>query len=79
METLFTLSALALGSIPVTIGLVAVVRKLGLATRLAPAFALLIGVGLIALTGATWQVSVAQGLLVGLTACGLYSGVKTTV
>ena len=78
MEELFQLTPLVVGAIPVVVGLVQVLKSAGLPSRLAPAGALLVGAALVAITGATWQASVVQGIIVGLCASGLYSGVKTT-
>ena len=78
LQTLFDLSPVATLAIPLVIGLVQVAKTLGMPSKYAPLTAIIAGMVLIALTGETWQASIAQGLLVGLAASGLYSGTKTT-
>ena len=78
MPELFTLSPLALAAIPVVIGLVQVVKNLTfVGSQYAPIASLVIGIGLMALTGIEWQAFVVQGLIVGLAASGLYSGFRS--
>ena len=80
METLFEFSPLVIAAIPVALGLVEVVKLLKLPTRFAPVASILIGVGLVALVpDMTWQFVVVQGVIVGLSASGLWSGGKATV
>ena len=80
MENLFTLSALAFGAVPVITGLVSVLKtSLDMPSKYAPLASLALGIAAIALIGGTWQSIVAQGVLVGLAASGLYSGAKTVV
>ena len=78
MQDLFTFSQLAVGAVPITLGLVAIVKLAGLPSRFAPLASILIGVGLVALTGVTWQAGIVQGIIVGLAASGLWSGSKAT-
>lgn len=78
IETLFTLTPLVLACIPATVGLVAIVRGVGLPSAWAPVVSILIGAGLVALTSGVWQVIIAQGILVGLCASGLWSGGTST-
>jgi hypothetical protein len=72
------LSLMQAGLVPIVIGLVAVLKNSGLPTQYAPITSIVLSVaGVIALSG----VSVMSGLIgviVGLSACGLYSGAKTT-
>lgn len=79
METLFTLQAVDLLFIPLVVGLVQVVKTLGLPSRFAPLASVLLGVGIEALVGGTIAHMVIVGAIVGLSAAGLYSGTKTTV
>jgi uncharacterized membrane protein (DUF441 family) len=81
----FTEAALVLS--PVAVGIVEVAKRAGLPTRWAPAFALVAGVVLALLAAwgdvlggfeGNWARVVLTGMVVGLTASGLYSGVKTT-
>ena len=65
--------------VPIIIGLVAVFRKVGLATRFAPMVAVVLGViGVVVLSEFT-SFNVIVGIVTGLSASGLYSGTKTTV
>lgn len=77
MNNIFDLSPLVLGAIPLTVGLVQVV-KIYVLSRWAPLASLVIGIGLVALTGLDWRAVIVQGLIVGLAAAGLWSGAKTT-
>lgn len=78
MESLFSLAPQVVASIPIAIGLVEVLKKSRLLADIyAPFASLFVGVGLVALSGATWQATIAQGLIIGLAASGLYSGTKS--
>lgn len=77
MENLFTLSALTIAAIPVVTGLVSVLKtSLEMPTKFAPLASLALGIASVALIGGVWQAIIAQGILVGLAASGLYSGGK---
>ncbi len=78
METLFQFSPLVVAAVPVCLGLVQVIKGVGLPSRFAPLASIVIGAGLVALTGVAWQAVVAQGILVGLAASGLWSGSKAS-
>lgn len=71
MELTTTFAAL----VPIVIGLVSGIKAFGLDSKYAPAVAVVLG---ILGTVAFGHVDVLQGILVGLTASGLYSGVKTS-
>jgi hypothetical protein len=73
---LFEFSPLVIGIVPVALGLVAAVKQIGLPSRFAPLASIAIGIGLVALTGQAWQADVAQGIIIGLAASGLWSGSK---
>jgi len=79
INTLFTFTPVVVACIPVTVGLVAVAKNIGLDGKYAPLASLVVGIGLVALSAAAWQVVVAQGIIVGLAASGLWSGTKATV
>lgn len=76
MENIFAFTPLVIACIPVALGIVQVAKVTGVSDRFAPLASLVIGIGLVALTGAVWQVAIAQGIIVGLAASGLYSGTK---
>lgn len=77
MQNLFEMSAVVVAAIPITVGVVQVVKKVGLTDKWAPLASLLVGAGLVFLSGAVWQIVIAQGIIVGLAASGLYSSGKT--
>lgn len=66
--------------VAVIVGLVQVAKKTGLQTRYAPLLAIVLGVGSSFLVGehASVGMLVFAGLVHGLTAAGLYSGVKAS-
>ena len=66
--------------VPIVIGLVEVLKRVvGINTRLVPLVALLFGAGLALGSGGLSFESLLQGVVVGLTAAGLYSSAKTTL
>jgi hypothetical protein len=73
-----TISFLTL--IPITVGIVEVVKRVGLPKRFLPLLSVLAGIGCaIILGGETTGVIALQGVVVGLSAVGLWSGVSNTV
>lgn len=76
--SLVTISPVSLALIPVVLGLVSVVKTF-LDSKFAPLASILIGVGVaFFVPAASVGLTVLQGILIGLAASGLYSGVKTT-
>ena len=73
-----------LGVSSIIIGLIEVLKTAGLPVRFAPLASVALGVGLAALALVSGLVALnpfvvlCAGLVLGLTACGLYSGSKTT-
>lgn len=67
----------------ITIGLAEVYKRLGLPKRFIPLVDLFLGLIISIITGLSTGKTiincVMDGLIVGLSACGLYSGVKNTV
>ena len=67
----------------ITVGLVQVVKQVGLPSRFLPLTALVFGVGLAWLTVSVTSIGlpnlIISGLIAGLMSVGLYSGVKNTV
>lgn len=63
-----------------TTGLVEVLKKTGLPNRLVPLLSIFVGIGMACLFSQafSWAI-VGIGVTIGLTASGLYSGVKATV
>lgn len=65
--------------IPVLIGVLEVFKKLGIEVRYIPVISVVLGlVTGLALNGMSVE-SVLTGIMYGLSACGLYSGTKTTL
>lgn len=79
IEELFSLSIGGLALIPIVVGLVQGIKSLGIDSKYAFPLSLLLGVGLLLLGGLVWQMAIAQGILVGLAASGLYSGTAKTI
>jgi hypothetical protein len=77
MESIFSLTALTVAAIPLDMGLITAARQVGLPAKFAPLMSIIFGIGLVALTGASWQADIAQGIIVGLAASGLWSGSRT--
>jgi len=77
--SLVSLSAVSIALIPVVLGLVSVVKNF-LPSKFSPLVSLAVGVGVaFFVPAATVGLTVLQGILIGLSASGLYSGVKTTL
>lgn len=76
------LSQEAMFLIPLVIALVEIIKQLGVPSRFAPLVSIALGVGgAFLLPGAleTVQMTVLSGLVIALTASGLYSGSKAVV
>ena len=78
LQTIFEFSPIVIAAVPVALGLVAALKGFNLPSRFAPAASIVIGIGLVALIGGAWQAVLAQGIIVGLAASGLWSGSKAT-
>ena len=67
--------------IAICVGLTEIVKKLKIPTRFIPLVALVIGVAFafLANVGESVAMNVFQGLIIGLSAVGLFSGVKNSV
>lgn len=72
-----TLTPIAVSTIPLVILLVSLLKKYGLKSIYAPLASIVLGIGFQFLLKETWDIAILQGLLVGLTSSGLYSGGKT--
>ena len=64
--------------VPLVLGVTQVVKLTGLPTRWGPLVALILGIGGAFLIGGVHSANVIQGLVAGLSAIGLWSGVKAT-
>ena len=67
--------------IPLVIGLSEIVKRLGVPTKIIPIVDLMFGLasGLLFLSPGDVKAGIVQGIFIGLSASGLYSGVKNTV
>lgn len=80
MEDLITLLLAPSAQVALVIGLAEVCKRLGLPSRFIPlvdvGLGLLSGVGVYGTMGYDLMTSIVIGLAVGLSACGLFSGIK---
>lgn len=66
--------------VPIVLGLVEAVKQAGMPSRYAPILSLAFGVaGTFLMSGVVAGSGVIQGLIVGLSAVGLWSGVKSSI
>jgi len=66
--------------VPIVIGLVEVAKRSGLATKWSPVLSIFLGIAGAYLVGSYVSAdTLLQGIIVGLSASGLYSGVQTTI
>lgn len=72
------LTPLMLASVPVVIGIVSALKAAFLPSRFAPLVSLVLGLGVAFLIGGFSGLAVLGGLVIGLSASGAYSQVKTT-
>ena len=81
METIFNFSNEVILLIPIVVAMVEVLKLWISDDRYYPILAVLLGVLFLALvgtlTGIAWQAVIAQGVIIGLAASGLYSGPKS--
>jgi hypothetical protein len=67
-------------AVAVIVGLVEVLKRIGLGTKWAPLVSIVVGVGLSFLFPSdTIASTILFGVIAGLTSCGLYSGTKATI
>lgn len=70
------LSTLQLGLIPVIVGVVEVVKSVGLSAKYASLVSLALGIVTVGVMDSFTATSIIAGLVVGLSASGLYSGTR---
>ncbi len=63
----------------ITLGITELIKKIGIDTKWAPLISIITGVGLAWLAGYKMPNFIFAGLVMGLTASGLYSGTKKTI
>lgn len=74
-----TIPAFAMALIPLNVGIVAIVKQY-FDAKWSPLFSLFFGILLACLIpDQTWQELILDGIVIGLSACGLYSGTKALV
>jgi len=73
------LSLLSAGLIPVVLAITEVIKRLGVATKWIPLIALVLGVLTVWAVDIDGGARVLEGIVVGLSAAGLYSGTKATI
>ena len=64
--------------VPLVIGVTQVIKRVGLSSRHTPLFSLVLGIAGATLIMGVGQDAVVQGLIAGLTACGLWSSVRAS-
>ena len=79
MENIFDFGPLVVVVIPLVLGLVAAAKQAGLPSRFAAILSLALGMGFVAIAGGSWQESITKGIIVGLSASGLWSGGKAVL
>lgn len=79
METIFQLSPIVIATVPIVVGIVQVAKAIGLPNNWAPIVSLVAGTALVALTGVAFPAAIVQGIIAGLIAAGMWSGVKATM
>lgn len=67
--------------IPLLIGILEVIKKLGINKKYIPIISLLLGIGtgILLFTDGDFKVGIIKGIYIGLSAVGLYSGGKNTI
>lgn len=66
--------------VPLLIGILEVLKKVGLGEKYVPMASLILGIGIgLTLFGGDAIDGVVQGVFIGLSAVGLYSGTKNTI
>lgn len=65
--------------IPIIIGIVQAIKKVGLDTRYAPILSVVLGIAGAYFFIGTDSSSIILGIVAGLTSCGLWSGTKATI
>lgn len=68
-----------IASIPVVLGLIEVLKTLGLPSKYAPLASVILGIAIAFLSGGVTTVTTLAGITYGLSASGLYSGAKTII
>lgn len=81
MTDLQTVFATYVGLVPVVIGLTQIVKSFNIPNTIAPIFSMIFGYALVLVVGNSYLTvdfisAILPGILVGLSASGLYSGVK---
>lgn len=67
--------------IPLIVGIVELFKKAGLSKKMSPLISLVVGIGfgVVYVANFDWKQGVLVGLMLGLSASGLYSGSKNTL
>lgn len=71
-----TLTIAGVGAVPLVLALVQLMKQVGLPSMYAPILSVITGVALVGLVNGAGVESVMTGLVVGLSASGLWSGTK---
>ena len=68
-----------IGLVAIIVGLNEIIKKLGVNEKFIPVVSLVLGLGAGYLVGTDVKEIIVLGLMMGLSACGLYSGTKNVV
>lgn len=71
------LNALSLGLVPVVLGVVQIIKGLGINPKWSPVVAIVLGILLGFLVTTGWQSIILSGIVIGLSASGLWSSAKS--
>lgn len=66
-------------AIPIIVGIVEAIKRAGLSVRFTPLLAIVLGVVFMIYIGENSVENVLDGIIYGLSAAGLYSGVKASI
>lgn len=79
-QSIVQLSGVALTLVPVVVALTSIIKAFITDTRYSPIISLVLGIaGALALLPGAVGVAIVTGIVIGLTASGLYSGAKSVV
>lgn len=77
MKELFNFGPEFLVLVPLVLGVVEIIKRLGMKAKWAPVASIVLSVGGLLLVGIGWQGAILSGIFVGLSASGLWSGAKS--
>ena len=79
MTEIFEVSPIVFALVPIIVGLVLMLKNIGLPSRYAPLASIALGIVFLWLAGITLPAFIIQGIMTGLLASGLWSSSKAVV